>query len=133
MRRPPLARYSSISTQIIHLITEADRTRVSLHPDAVRVHMPRKNTDSVQVASRWFTNGVVVPSLPLWGCYTLGLLLYFLSALLVNAGFIMNHFYAPGAYLVDSGMLADLAWHNGTNLPMPPVSGGESHLGTHVS
>src|SRR5215813_2782631 len=133
MRRPPLARYSSISTQIIHLITEADRTRVSLHPDAVRVYMPRKNTDSIHVASRWSTNGVVVPSIPHWGSYTLGLMLSCLPPLLVNAGFIMNHFYATGAYLDDAGMLADLAWHNGLHLTMPPVSGGESHLGTHVS
>ena len=95
--------------------------------------MPRKNTDSVQVASRGFTNGVVVPSTPHWGSYTLGLILSCLPPFLVNAGFIMNHFYATGAYLDDAGMLADLAWHNGIHLTMPPVSGGESHLGIHVS
>ena len=71
--------------------------------------MPRKNTDSVQVASRGFTNGVVVLSTPHWGSYTLGLILSCLPPFLVNAGFIMNHFYATGAYLDDAGMLADLA------------------------
>jgi hypothetical protein len=95
--------------------------------------MPRKNTNSVQVPSRWFTNGVVVPSISRWGSYTLGLMLSCLPPFLVNAGFIMNHFYATGAYLDDSGMLADLAWHNGIELTMPRVSGGESHLGIHVS
>jgi hypothetical protein len=45
----------------------------------------------------------------------------------------MNHFYATGAYLDDSGVLADLAWHNGVELTLPRVHGGGSHLGTHVS
>src|SRR5215475_8216930 len=63
-----------------------------LSNSGMRVHMPRKNTDSVQVSPRWFTPGIVVPSSPHWGIYTLGLMLNCLPPLIVNAGFIMNHF-----------------------------------------
>ncbi|MGE0667812.1 MAG: hypothetical protein AB7O49_14755 [Sphingomonadales bacterium] len=46
---------------------------------------------------------------------------------------ILNHFYRDGAYLLDSGLLAYLMTHADLRQSMPPVLGGASFYGLHVS
>lgn len=52
---------------------------------------------------------------------------------LAYANFVLNHFYHFGAVLLDTGLLADLAWHKPFWLPTPPIVGGQSFYAIHVS
>lgn len=63
-------------------------------------------------------------------------LLLFLVGLPVfylNFSFIINHFYISGAYLLDSGFLADLIYRNEFNPRVAPILGGHVFNGVHFS
>ena len=49
------------------------------------------------------------------------------------SNFVLNHFYHYGAVLLDTGLLADLAWRKPWWLPMAPLFGGQSFYAFHVS
>ena len=49
------------------------------------------------------------------------------------SNFVLNHFYHYGAVLLDTGLLADLAWRKPWWLPTAPLFGGQSFYATHVS
>jgi hypothetical protein len=46
---------------------------------------------------------------------------------------ILFHFYVRGSFLLDTGLLASLMWHNTTALLAPPSTGGFSFFEQHVS
>ena len=46
---------------------------------------------------------------------------------------ILFHFYVRGSFLLDTGLLASLMWHDTATLPMPPSIGGFSFFEQHVS
>ena len=54
-------------------------------------------------------------------------------AFVAYADFILNHFYRYGAVLLDSGLLADLAWHHGVTLRGSDVIGGQSFYAIHIA
>ncbi len=62
-----------------------------------------------------------------------GLVVAVVLPYLAYSNFVLNHFYHYGAVLLDTGLLADLAWHKPLWLPMAPMFGGQSFYGTHVS
>ena len=46
---------------------------------------------------------------------------------------ILFHFYVRGSFLLDTGLLASLMWHNTAALMMPPSTGGFSFFEQHVA
>jgi hypothetical protein len=54
-------------------------------------------------------------------------------AFVAYANFILNHFYRYGAVLLDTGLLAALAWHASPGLPMRPVFDGMSFYAIHIA
>ncbi len=49
------------------------------------------------------------------------------------ADFILNHFYRYGTVLLDSGLLADLAWHQGLALPGSAFNEASTFFAVHVA
>lgn len=49
------------------------------------------------------------------------------------AGFVLNHFYRYGAVLLDTGLLADLAWHRGVSLTGNWLIDGLSFFAFHIA
>ncbi len=71
-----------------------------------------------------------------WKRYALALiagLTVFAVPFLAYENFVLNHFYRFGDVLLDTGLLADLAWHKPFWLPTPPIVGGQSFYAIHVS
>lgn len=52
---------------------------------------------------------------------------------LLNKTFILNHFYYYGAFLLDSGLLADLFYHNTLSPERALILGGGEFNGNHFS
>jgi hypothetical protein len=46
---------------------------------------------------------------------------------------VLAHFYRQGAYFYDTGLIGSLLWHDDLRLSTPPVEGGGSFYGTHIS
>jgi hypothetical protein len=46
---------------------------------------------------------------------------------------ILFHFYVRGGFLIDTGLLGSLMWHNTLALILPPSLGGQSFFATHVT
>jgi hypothetical protein len=46
---------------------------------------------------------------------------------------ILFHFYVQGGFLIDTGLLGSLMWHNTWALPLPASLGGQSFFATHVT
>jgi hypothetical protein len=46
---------------------------------------------------------------------------------------ILFHFYVRGSFLLDTGLLASLMYHNTAALTLPPSLGGESFFAFHVA
>jgi hypothetical protein len=49
------------------------------------------------------------------------------------ADVILNHFYRHGAVLLDTGLLADLAWHQGAGLAGSALLDGKSFYAFHIA
>ncbi len=54
-------------------------------------------------------------------------------AFLAFASYILNHFYRYGAVMLDTGLLADLAWRDGPMLPARLVYSGASFYSYHIA
>jgi hypothetical protein len=54
-------------------------------------------------------------------------------AFLAYASYILNNFYRDGAVMLDTGLLADLAWRNGPMLPVRLVYSGASFYTYHIA
>jgi hypothetical protein len=54
-------------------------------------------------------------------------------AFVAYADFILNHFYRYGAVLLDSGLLADLAWHQGVALEGSFLLDGKGFYAFHIA
>ncbi|MBF0131249.1 MAG: hypothetical protein HQL75_01510 [Magnetococcales bacterium] len=61
------------------------------------------------------------------------LFIAFFIVFLLNRTLILNHFYYYGAYLLDSGLLADLFYHNTFSPERAPILGGGEYNGNHFS
>jgi hypothetical protein len=46
---------------------------------------------------------------------------------------ILFHFYVRGGFLIDTGLLGSLMWHNTLALTLPPSLGGQSFFAIHVA
>jgi hypothetical protein len=46
---------------------------------------------------------------------------------------VLYHFYVRGGFLLDTGLLGSLMWHNSWALTMPPSMGGHSYLAIHFT
>jgi hypothetical protein len=54
-------------------------------------------------------------------------------AFIAYADFILNHFYRYGAVLLDSGLLADVAWHQGLALSGGDLLDGKGFFAFHMA
>lgn len=54
-------------------------------------------------------------------------------AFLGYANVVLNHFYRYGAVLLDTGLLADLAWHHPLTLPGTWLIGNQSFFTVHIA